>query len=41
MTEIPFNSVQENDYECVVKDVLKQLTTGKDKYDEGSSVLPI
>lgn len=36
MTDIPFNSVQENDYERVVKDVLKQLTTGKDKYDEGS-----
>lgn len=35
MTEIQFNSVQTNDFDCVVKDVLKQLSTGKDKYGEG------
>lgn len=35
MLQIPQNEVQMNDYEKVVRDVLTQLSTGKDKYGEG------
>lgn len=36
MIQIPQNEVQTNDYEKVVSNILEQLTTGKDKYGEGS-----
>lgn len=36
MIEIPQNNVQKNDYETVVSEVLTQLTTGKDKHNEGA-----
>lgn len=35
MIEIPTHEVQMDDYEKVVREVLSQLATGKDKHDEG------
>lgn len=35
MIEIPQNEVQMDDYEKVVREVLSQLMTGKDKHGEG------